>query len=1075
MQKIKRSSIAPFLGGLLAFVAGTVAGLMFTRLLYEGLFPYGLWLGQPLPALLLGLVTGAGGWGLWRRLARLVGSTAALLPFLAFFLALAYLPGAEVDVTESRLLFVAAIWLAALLAYWLLACSPSSRGYLFFLLMAVGPIYLLTLGRTVGRADTFEFQVTIPRLGIVHPTGYPLYLLLTRPFTLLPLGSVAWRANLGTAVYGILALILVYLVVRQLVRMPLPALFAALALGLTPTFWSQAVEAEVYTLHALIVAGALLLMVRLLSTSVDHEPFAAAPGVSGAQQARLARGERQERHLLALAFLLGLGLTNHLTTILLLPSALLTCLFVWYGAKTVTSDQWPVISALRQRWLSWRRQIRSNAQAPNASTADLQPLIPDPRFLLKAAIAFLAPLLLYAYLPLRWAAVNGEPMGARRLLEWVVGGRFQGALQLRAWLEDPTRYEVVGRLLLAEWQPAVLLLFPALGVAFLFYRRRRIGAILLLAWLGFVFYGLNYYVPDLNVFLLPAHLILAIWWGIGVAVVAGWLTRNGRRRLLGALVALLAVAPFLLGAAERWERIDPSQPDGRTRWAEGVLARPLESGAAILADSEKFPPLYYLQQAEGVRPDLEIMVLPDEAAYRAEVGRRLAQGQTVYLARYLPGLEGEYHLRSLGPLLEVGREPQQRVPEEAARRTSSTPISWGPVRLLGYDAEPVAPEDPAAAALTLYWQATADIQESLYVYTRWRGADYQSEPIPVTGQHPASNSYPTVAWEVGEVVSDYHLLPRPLLGEAQSLAVEVALAPPFADPATLPWRTVASLPVGPPTAVKLARERRDKVGSFLIEGISFPAQIRPEGELPLTISGYSSKPEILHFTLRAPAASGAIREVKVPPEMELGETASTLRPTLHVTTLRASVPTGNYELFAYAEPTQVSNLDPSAGARCGWFSDLQRGCVLGQVEVSGVPLPEGATNFADKIALLDVDVPEPTLQPGGTLDATLNWQALAPLAENYTVFVQVVNGQDQIVGQVDSWPLQGTYPTSQWSPGEMVTDPYRIQLAEELAPGPYRLLVGWYLLGTQQRLPVLTENGAVIDDKVIVPGLEIGD
>ena len=61
----------------------------------------------------------------------------------------------------------------------------------------------------------------------------------------------------------------------------------------------------------------------------------------------------------------------------------------------------------------------------------------------RQAIAFAAPLLLYAYLPLRWRAVNGEAMGAARFVEWVAGGRFQGALQLMAWLRDPTRLSLI--------------------------------------------------------------------------------------------------------------------------------------------------------------------------------------------------------------------------------------------------------------------------------------------------------------------------------------------------------------------------------------------------------------------------------------------------------------------------------------------------------------------------------------------------------------------------------------------------------------------------------------------------------
>jgi hypothetical protein len=138
-----------------------------------------------------------------------------------------------------------------------------------------------------------------------------------------------------------------------------------------------------------------------------------------------------------------------------------------------------------------------------------------------------------------------------------------------------------------------------------------------------------------------------------------------------------------------------------------------------------------------------------------------------------------------------------------------------------------------------------------------------------------------------------------------------------------------------------------------------------------------------------------------------------------------------------------------------------------------VALPAGATNFADKIALLDVAVDNTRLQPGGRLALTLQWQALAPLMANYTVFVQVLNAQDQIVGQVDSWPQQGTFPTSTWAVGEMLVDPYLVPLAPDLAPGEYRLLVGWYLLADLQRLPVFDETGTAVADKFVLPGLVV--
>jgi hypothetical protein len=114
-------------------------------------------------------------------------------------------------------------------------------------------------------------------------------------------------------------------------------------------------------------------------------------------------------------------------------------------------------------------------------------------------------------------------------------------------------------------------------------------------------------------------------------------------------------------------------------------------------------------------------------------------------------------------------------------------------------------------------------------------------------------------------------------------------------------------------------------------------------------------------------------------------------------------------------------------------------------------------------------VPEPRLEPGGQLTVNLTWLGLGDMDEDYTVFIQVLDEKDRIVGQVDSWPLQGTFPTSQWAAGGRVEDSYLIQIAEDLPPGQYRLHMGWYLLGTLRRLPVLDDSGTAVDDKVVVP------
>ena len=86
----------------------------------------------------------------------------------------------------------------------------------FFL--ALG-LYVLTLAPTVATIfdDSLEFQLVTYLLGIAHPTGYPLYTLLGWLFTRLPVGDVAFRVNLMSAVFGALTIAFVYLVGLELI------------------------------------------------------------------------------------------------------------------------------------------------------------------------------------------------------------------------------------------------------------------------------------------------------------------------------------------------------------------------------------------------------------------------------------------------------------------------------------------------------------------------------------------------------------------------------------------------------------------------------------------------------------------------------------------------------------------------------------------------------------------------------------------------------------------------------------------------------------------------------------------
>jgi hypothetical protein len=1011
---------------LLTVACWFVAGLALTRLLFEWRFPDWLWLGRPLPAVALALVVALVAGLLLRR----AGSVAAMAS-LPLLLNLFWLMDPAVDLARSRFLFVAGLWLAAVVAAGLRLGDDHSRwrrlGPLFVALLLL-PVYLATLSHAVGEADTFEFQVVAPQLGIAHPTGYPLYLLLGKLFTLLPVSpSIAGRLNFASAIYATLAAIIVFRLALELLRRPLPALAGAVTLGLVPVFWSQAIIAEVYALHALIVAAALRLMMRLTSdrrrpTTNNQQPPTADD--------RLSATERRKT-IVALSFVIGLGLTNHLTTVFLLPPAAIAVALTLL-VETSGNQR----SAVGRRWSAVGRG----------------------RSFLPGLVAFTLPLLLYAYLPLRWRAVNGESMGLGRFVEWVAGGRFQGALQWGAWLRDPTRWEIVGRLLFDAWG-WIYLALAAVGLIWLFWRRWRAALVLLAAALGFTFYALNYYVPDLAVFLIPTHVVIAIWVaaGVGAFLETGFLRRNPvSSPVSGALLFILALLPALLATGGRWSAIDQSGRDGGEPWARDALARPA-AGAAILADSEKIAPLYYLQQVGGLRPDLDILVLPDEAAYRAELDSRLTAGQPVYLARFLPGLQGVYHLRSAGPLVEVSREPLVELPADA------TPADEviGPLSLRGYRVEP-APAWTPAAAITLFWtlsEPAASGEQPPTLHLRWVSPLYGIETPILSGQHPAGNYYPINAWRPDEIVADYHALPIPVFDCPEPggcpLELQVAVAPRFAPAEALDWTTVARLPVVPPPGPVDGRPFRAHLGDFLLDAASFPSQVRPGTPLAIHYSGFGFGPGA-EFSLRAPGEA-----VEPAPSFGIISLLPYGQSRQYMTEVAAELPNGRYELAAQA--------GGGGAALCGWLARPSAGCVLGEVEISGAPLPEGATNFADRIALLDIELPEGELTPGGQLPVTLTWQGLAPMTENYTVFVQVLDAADRIVGQVDAWPVQGTFPTSQWTPGQVVRDPYVVQLSADLPPGEYRLNVGLYLLATLERLKVLDESGAAVDDKVEVP------
>jgi hypothetical protein len=170
----------------------------------------------------------------------------------------------------------------------------------------------------------------------------------------------------------------------------------------------------------------------------------------------------------------------------------------------------------------------------------------------------------------------------------------------------------------------------------------------------------------------------------------------------------------------------------------------------------------------------------------------------------------------------------------------------------------------------------------------------------------------------------------------------------------------------------------------------------------------------------------------------------------------------------------VNEQQRSLPARCGWLERSAVECNVATVHVR----PAVSTALADfdgKMLLLDAQFEPARLSPGQVMAVNLNWQGLQPMDEDYTVSVQLVGPDGRLHGQTDAWPVQGTYPTSQWTPGRRVSDPYQVVLAPDAPPGRYRVGVVVYLLATQARVPVVEASGRAIGDVAWLGELEVTD
>ena len=140
---------------------------------------------------------------------------------------------------------------------------------LFALLFA---IYAAGACRTIYVGDSGELLTAVHVLGIPHPSGYPLYVLLGKLWTLLlPLGSVAWEMSLFSGACAAGACALLFVTARESGCGRVGSLLAATSLAFAPSYWLEANTQRVYALNALFVVLALRIALRWYRDRVPRD------------------------------------------------------------------------------------------------------------------------------------------------------------------------------------------------------------------------------------------------------------------------------------------------------------------------------------------------------------------------------------------------------------------------------------------------------------------------------------------------------------------------------------------------------------------------------------------------------------------------------------------------------------------------------------------------------------------------------------------------------------------------------------------------------------------------------------
>jgi hypothetical protein len=432
-------------------------------------------------------------------------------------------------------------------------------------------LYIRTLVPGLLPGDSGEFQVLAYTMGHAHTTGYEVYTVLAKIFTLLvPVGEIAYRVNLFSAFCAGLTIVFVYLSGKTLSHSRLAGVIGAFVLAISSTFWSQAVIAEVYTAGSAITSAILWLVLSWYENG-------------------------RSRYLFAAAILGGLGIGVHGSNILFAPAILLVILLKWkdlpknwkpaLGGAAAGVALFVLLFAFVDLQPTKSSSIRSIYQ-PSISRWDLQP----------GDLDSFGERFTYLVFARQWRSAMFHDAGDVFSRNLLIYGDFFGK-------DFP-------------WMFQALIL---VSLVLFFWRRWQLGLFFLAALLTHFYYTLNYNIGDIYVFFISQYVYCAALVAEGVAILFDLINH-----LPGLAVKLLKPALFFLLLflaaqpvySQRLEALQAGElrfdfmglpPNKQLEQQHKVIlnnVRALDTNAIVLMDWTDLYRYYYAAEVQEKRNDV---------------------------------------------------------------------------------------------------------------------------------------------------------------------------------------------------------------------------------------------------------------------------------------------------------------------------------------------------------------------------------------------------------------------------------------------------------------------------------------